>query len=223
MLNIMTQDITPEIQDQLNLSALILKKNHKQANLSSWSGFNLDDKMHVKQAERLLTILGIKSGLHLRNSLMRYESGLMVSQAFEKLASEFRRDTTKTFEAKYQALNNPQTQNTYKMVWKYRFSLKKQKLTGYEMAMSIFQMRLGLVLGFITTEEIILRLEEINATVKSTFSSWGEFHRNVCIGDEFILGATEQDVSAFPNMTTLWDHYQRLHIEHADWFKNWNK
>jgi len=24
-------------------------------------------------------------------------------------------------------------------------------------------------------------------------------------------------------MTTLWDHYQRLHIEHADWFKNWNK
>ena len=219
----MTQDITPKIQDQLNLSALILKKNHKQADLSSWSGFNLEDKMHVKQAERLLTIFGIKSGLHLRNSLQRYESGQMVSHTFEKLAMAFRNDTSKTFEAKYQALNNPQTQNIYKMVWKYRFSLKNQKLIGYEMAMYIFQMRLGLVLGFITTEEIILRLEEANSTIKSNFSSWGEFHRNVCLGDEYVLGSTEQDVSIFPNMTTLWDHYQRLHIEHADWFKNWNK
>ncbi|MEJ4089202.1 DUF1266 domain-containing protein [Galbibacter orientalis] len=219
----MTQDITPKIQNQLNLSALILKKNHKNAALKSWSGFNLKDAMHVKHAERLLTMYGIKSGLHLRNSLQRYESGQMVSHTFEKLAAAFRNDTSKTFEAKYQALESPKTKNTYKMVWKYRFSLKNQKLRGYEMAMYIFQMRLGLVLDFITTEEMMLRLEEAYNTTKSTFSSWGEFHRNVCLGDEYVLGATELDVSKFPGTETLWEHYQRLHIAHADWFKEWKK
>ncbi|QXP65157.1 DUF1266 domain-containing protein [Polaribacter sp. HaHaR_3_91] len=219
----MTQEITPKIQDQLNLSALILKKNYKSADLTSWSGFDLENQMDVKQAKRLLSLYGIKSGLHLRNSLQRYENGEMVSNTFEKLAIEFRMSTTKDFDAKYNAEENPKTKGIYKMVWKYRFSLKKQKLFGYEMAYYIFQMRLGHVLGFIDTREMILRLEEANETIKSTFSSWGEFHRNVCLGDEYVLGTTEQDVSKFPGMETLWECYQRLYIEHADWFKTWKK
>ncbi|WP_434036235.1 DUF1266 domain-containing protein [Formosa sp. 4Alg 33] len=219
----MTQDITPEIQDQLNLSALILKKNHKNADLTSWSGFDLENDMQVKQAKRLLNLYGIKSGLHLRNSLQRYESGQMVSHKFEKLAIEFRMSTTTDFDAKYNAEENPSTKGIYKMVWKYRFSLKKEKLIGYEMAYYIFQMRLGHVLGFIDTDEMILRLEEAHDTIKSTFSSWGDFHRNVCLGDEYVLGTTEQDMSKFPGTETLWECYQRLHIEHADWFKTWKK
>ncbi|WP_179352058.1 DUF1266 domain-containing protein [Winogradskyella vidalii] len=219
----MTQEITPEIQDQLNLSALILKKNYKNADLTSWSGFDLENDMHVKQAKRLLSLFGIKSGLHLRNSLQRYENGQIVSHNFEKLASEFRMMTSSDFDAKYNAEESPRTKGIYKMVWKYRFSLKKEKLMGYEMAFYIFQMRLGHVLGYMGTEELILRLEEANDTIKSTFSSWSEFHRNVCLGDEYVLGATEQDVSKFPGTATLWECYQRLHIEHADWFKTWKK
>lgn len=219
----MIQDITPKIQDQLNLSALILKNNFNGADLTSWSGFDLKNDMHVKQAKRLLNLFGIKSGLHLRNSLQRYESGEVVSNAFEKLALEFRMSTTTTFEAKYNAEENIRTKGIYKMVWKYRFSLRKEKLIGYEMALYIFQMRLGHVLGFMDTREMILRLEEVNDTIKATFSSWGEFHRNVCLGDEYVLGSTEQDVSKFPGIVTLWECYQRLYIEHADWFKEWRK
>lgn len=219
----MTQNITPKIQDQLNLSALILKKNHKNADLTSWSGFNLEDDMQIKQAKRLLNLYGIKSGLHLRNSLQRYQSGQMVSNTFEQLASEFRNDTSTTFEAKYNAQKISKTKSNYKMVWKYRFSLKEQKLIGYEMAYYIFLMRLGIVLKFITTDEVIMRLEDANNTIKSTFSSWGEFHRNVCLGDEYALGSTEPDISKFPGTETLWEHYQRLHIQQANWFKEWKK
>lgn len=217
----MTQEITPQIQDQLNLSALILKKNYKKAELTTWSGFDLENEMDVKQAKRLLKVFGIKSGLHLRNSLQRYETGQMVSHNFDKLALEFRMMTTTDFDAKYNAEQNPRTKATYKMVWKYRFILKTQKLIGYEMAYYIFQMRLGHVIGLIQTDEIILRLEEANYIIKSNFSNWGEFHRNVCLGDEYVLGATEQDVSKFPGTETLWECYQRLHIQHADWFKEW--
>ncbi|MBI6116782.1 DUF1266 domain-containing protein [Salegentibacter maritimus] len=219
----MIQEISPEIQDQLNLSALILKKNYNSADLTSWFGFNLNDEMHVKQAKRLLNLYGIKSGLHLRNSLQRYENGEMASMAFEKLAAEFRSDTTDTFKVKYDALDHPGIKSTYKIVWKYRFSLKEHKLIGYEMAYYIFLMRLGGVLGFITIEEIMLRLEDANTRLKTLFSSWGEFHRNVCIGDEYVLGSTEQDISKFPGTKTLWEHYQRLHIQHANWFKEWKK
>ena len=219
----MKQEITAKIQDQLNLSALILKKNHKHADLTTWSGFDLNDDMQVKQAKRLLKLFGIKSGLHLRNSLQRYESGQMVSQSFEKLASELRNDTTTTFDVKYNAEQNPRSKNIYKLVWKYRFILKTQKLIGYEMAVYIMQMRLGHVLGFIETDEMLLRLEEANDTVKTSFSSWGEFHRNVCLGDEYILGTTEQDNSTFPGSGTLWECYQRLNIQQADWFKEWKK
>lgn len=91
------------------------------------------------------------------------------------------------------------------------------------MAVYIMQMRLGYVLGFIETDEMLLRLEEANDTVKATFSSWGEFHRNVCLGDEYILGTTEQDNSTFPGSGTLWECYQRLNIQQADWFKEWKK
>ena len=219
----MTQNITPEIQDQLNLSALLLKKNYNKADLSSWTGFDLEDPMEVKQAKRLLSLYGIKSGLHLRNSLQRYESGQMVSHTFEKLALEFRMDTTTSFDAKYNAEDNQNTKGIYKMVWKYRFSLKTQKLIGYEMATYIFQMRLGYVLGFLNLDEMLLRLEDANTIIKNTFSSWGEFHRNVCLGDEYVLGVTEQNLSTFPGTSTLWEAYQRLHIQHADWFKTWNK
>ena len=59
----MTQEITAKIQDQLNLSALILKKNHKHTDLSTWSGFDLNDDMQVKQAKRLLKLFGIKKQL----------------------------------------------------------------------------------------------------------------------------------------------------------------
>ncbi|WP_458627056.1 DUF1266 domain-containing protein [Winogradskyella sp. PC D3.3] len=219
----MTQDITPKIQDQLNLSALILKKNHKNADLTSWFGFNLEDAMQVKQAKRLLNLYGITSGLHLRNSLQRYENGDMVSNAFEKLAREFRNDTTDSFDAKYNAQENPNAKRIYKMVWKYRFSLKEQKLIGYELAYYIFLMRLAGVVGFISIEELILRLDDVNTRIKTSFSSWSEFHRNVCLGDEYVLGTTEQNISKFPGTDTLWEHYQRLHIQHANWFKTWNK
>ncbi|MCF8715685.1 DUF1266 domain-containing protein [Joostella atrarenae] len=217
----MTQDITPTIQDQLNLSALILRNNHKNAELTSWSGFNLEDEIHVKHAKRLLKLYGIKSGLHLRNSLQRYENGSMVSNSFEKLAAKFRSLTTQDFEAEYNKLENPSTKNIYKRAWKYRFSLQKEKLIGYELAYYIFLMRLGIVLDFITLDEVILRLEDVNTRIKSTFSSWGEFHQNVCIGDEFVSGAKEQDNSRFPGIETLWEHYQRLYIQNGEWFKEW--
>ena len=219
----MTLQITQEIQDQLNLSALILKKNYSNADLTSWSGFNREDQIQVKQANRLLKLYGIKSGLHLRNSLQRYQSGQIVSNTFTKLATEFRMDTSTTFITKYNAQENLKTKNKYKMVWKYRFSLKEEKLIGYELAYYIFLMRLGLVAGFLSKEELMLRLEDANQTIKSTFSSWGAYHRNVCLGDEYVLGNTEQDNSKFPGAGTLWEHYQRLNINHADWFKTWNK
>lgn len=124
----MTQEITAKIQDQLNLSALILKKNHKHADLTTWSGFDLNDDMQVKQAKRLLKLFGIKSGLHLRNSLQRYESGQMVSQSFEKLASELRNDTTTTFDAKYNAEQNPRSKNIYKLVTEIPFYFKNAEI-----------------------------------------------------------------------------------------------
>ncbi|AEH01953.1 DUF1266 domain-containing protein [Lacinutrix sp. 5H-3-7-4] len=217
----MTDTITPKIQDQLNLSALILKKNYKKADLYSWSGFDISNDLHIQQAKRLLNLYGIKSGLHLRNSLHRYENGQMASKTFETLASQLRMDTTTTFEAKYNAEENPKNQQLYKLVWKYRFSLKNQKLIGYDMAMYIFQMRLGLVLNFITTNEIALRLEDACNIIKSNFSSWEAFHNNVCIGYELVTGPTEQDISKFPGTETLWEVYQRLHIEHKNGFKTW--
>lgn len=219
----MTADITPQIQEQLNLSALLLKKNYNTADLSTWSGFNSEDQMQVKQAKRLLKLNGITSGLHLRNSLQRYQSGQMVSHTFSKLAAEFRMDTTTSFDAKYNAQEHPRLKHNYKMVWKYRFTLKEHLLIGYELSYYIYLMRLATVVGFIGTEELLLRMEDANETIKSTFSSWGAFHRNVCLGDEFVLGATEQDNSKFPGSKTLWEHYQRLYVKHADWFKTWNK
>lgn len=218
----MTDTITPKIQDQLNLSALVLKKHHKKADLYSWSGFDLSETLQVQMAKRLLNLYGIKSGFHLRNSLQRYKSGQMVSNTFQKLATQFRMDSTTSFEAKYNAEQNPKTKHIYKLVWTYRFSLKDQKLTGYEMANYIFQMRLGLVSGFITTHEVLLRLEDANNTIKSTFNSWEAFHNNVCLGYEYVLGPTEQDISKFPGTDTLWDTYQRLHIEQKNEFKVWN-
>ncbi|WP_159023676.1 DUF1266 domain-containing protein [Formosa sp. L2A11] len=217
----MIQEITPTIQDRLNLSALILKKNYPKANISSWFGFNINNDLEVKHVKRLLKLHGVKSGLHLRNALQRYENGEIASNSFEKLAAEFRTDTTSRFDAKCNAQENFRIKNTYKIVWKHRFNLKQEKLLGYEMAYSIFLMRLGGVLGFISTEEMELRLEDINERVKTTFTSWGEFHRNVCLGDEFILGVAEPDTSIFPVSDTIWGCYQRLNIEHADRFKEW--
>ena len=217
----MTADITPQIQQQLNLSALLLKKGHNNANLNSWSGFDSEDQMQIKQAKRLLKLHGITSSLHLRNSLQRYQSGQMVSNTFTKLATELRMDTSTTFDGKYNALENPKLKHKYKMVWTYRFSLKYQQFIGYELAYYIYLMRLATVVGYINTDELILRMEDANDTIKKTFTSWGEFHRNVCLGDEFVLGATEQDNSKFPGTKTLWEHYQRLNVQHANWFKTW--
>ncbi|WP_430427495.1 DUF1266 domain-containing protein [Maribacter litoralis] len=218
----MTAEITPQIQDWLNLSALVLMNNYKKADLNSWYGFDIEDHLQLKNVERIAKLHGIQSGVHLRNSLHRYETGEMASNAFEKLAMELRSETTNTFEAKYNALQNPSTKNAYKLVWRYRFSFKNKKLYGYEFAYYIFLMRIGGALGFIKSEEIAMRLEDVNTRLKKTFSSWGEFHRNVCIGNEFMRGAAEPDISKFPGTETLWECYQRLNIHHADSFKEWN-
>ncbi|MEP2688184.1 DUF1266 domain-containing protein [Maribacter dokdonensis] len=219
----MTAEITPKIQDQLNLSALVLMNNYKKADLNTWYGFDIEDHLQLKNVERIAKLHGIQSGVHLRNSLHRYETGAMASNPFEKLASEFRNYTTNTYETKYNAQKNPMTKNVYKLVWRYRFSLKNEKLQGYDFAYYIFLMRIGGALGFIKPEEIAMRLEDVNTRLKNTFSSWGEFHRNVCIGDEFIRGAAEPDISKYPGTETLWECYQRLHIHQANSFKEWNK
>ena len=218
----MTAEITSKMQDQLNLSALVLMNNYKKADLNSWYGFDIEDHLQLKNVERIAKLHGILSGVHLRNSLHRYETGEMASNPFEKLAMELRNDTTNTFEAKFNAIKNPTSKNAYKLLWRYRFSLKDQKLYGYEFAYYVFLMRIGGALGFIKPEEIAMRLEDVDTRMKKTFSSWGEFHRNVCIGDEFIRGASEPDISKYPGTETLWECYQRLNIHHADRFKEWN-
>ncbi|MEH6656328.1 DUF1266 domain-containing protein [Leeuwenhoekiella marinoflava] len=216
-----SEQITPQIQKQLNFSALLLKKHSNEVDLQSWFGFNLINEWHIKMAKRLLKYYGIHSGLHLRTRLFQYESGLMASASFEKLAASLRLDTTATFEAKYSALENVMTKHNYKLAWKYRFSLKDQKLKGYELAHYVFLMRLGGILSYIELEEITLRLEEVEQLLKTTFSSWGAFHRNVCIGDEFINGVGEQDLSSYPGILTLWECYQRMQIDNPTWFKEW--
>ena len=82
-------------------------------------------------------------------------------------------------------------------------------------------MRLGGILNYMELEEITLRLSDVEVLLKNTFDSWGAFHRNVCIGDEFINGRGEQDVSSYPGILTLWECYQRMHINYPDWFKEW--
>ncbi|WBL26999.1 DUF1266 domain-containing protein [Zunongwangia sp. HGR-M22] len=216
-----TEEITPQIQKQLNFSALLLKKHAHEVDLESWFGFDVHNEWHVKAAKRLLKYYGIHSGLDLRGKLFEYENGIIASTTFEKLAASLRLDTTSSFEAKYKSLDNVIQEHQYTLAWKYRFSLKDQKLKGYEMAKYVFLMRLGGILNYMELEEITLRLTEAEALLKNTFTSWGEFHRNVCIGDEFINGSGEQDRSSFPGILTLWECYQRMHITYSTWFKEW--
>ena len=216
-----TEEITPQIQKQLNFSALLLKKHSNEVDLESWFGFNLINEWHIKSAKRLLKYYGIHSGLHLRSALFEYETGMRVSAPFEKLAASLRLDTTSSFETKYNALNNVTQEHQYTLAWKYRFSLKDQKLKGYELAKYVFLMRLGGILNYMEFEEINLRLSDVEALLKNTFDSWGAFHRNVCIGDEFMNGRGEQDLSSYPGILTLWECYQRMQINYTHWFKEW--
>ena len=217
-----TTEITEEIQEQLNLSAVLMENFHKNIKHDSWFGLDPENETHKYLAKKLLKTYNIKSARELRNSVYIHEVIRKASNNFRDIACKLRIYSEDEYTNLLENQKYSIDRNYYRIVWPHRFSLYKTSLAGYDLAMAVFLLRMGGASGFIDETEMELRLTDITTSVKKIFNNWDSFHENVLIGHQFMTANMASDMAFFANSEqSVLQSLRYLKITNPHWFTQW--
>ncbi|KGO82690.1 DUF1266 domain-containing protein [Flavobacterium beibuense] len=217
-----TTEITEEIQEQLNLSAVLMENFRKNIKHDSWFGLDPENENHKYLAKKLLKTYDIKSARELRNSVYAYEIIRKTSNNFRNIACKLRIYSEEEYINLLENQKYSIDRNYYRIVWPHRFSLFRTSLSGYDLAMAIFLLRMGGAAGFINETEMELRLADISASIKKDFNDWDSFHENVLIGHQFMTANMAPDVAFYANSEqSALQSLRYLKITNPHWFTQW--
>ncbi|WP_417354326.1 DUF1266 domain-containing protein [Flavobacterium sp.] len=217
-----TTEITEEIQEQLNLSAVLMENFHKNIKHDSWFGLDPENETHKYLAKKLLKTYDIKSARELRNSVYIHEVIRKASNNFRDIACKLRIYSEEEYIKLLENQKYVIDRNYYRIVWPHRFSLYKTSLAGYDLAMAVFLLRMGGASGFIDETEMELRLTDITTSVKKIFNNWDSFHENVLIGHQFMTANMASDMAFFANSEqSVLQSLRYLKITNPHWFTQW--